>query len=229
MAILETRGLPMQNREYCIKDGDFVEVGVLSEMGKRNDLVEIKRELDSGASLDDIADRYFSQWIRYRASFKEYIAMKRTRIVEPKYALDSFYKEWIDAFAAPIEKATIIWGDSGIGKTCFAKALLPGALLVSHQDDLLHFKKEKHNGIIFDDMEFGHHPRTSQIHYVDTDDDRSLHCRYQCAFIPAGTPKIFTSNTKDGKIFDLDDPAIRRRVRVVYLGVVDRLGEVKEG
>jgi hypothetical protein len=82
-------------------------------------------------------------------------------------------------------------------------------------DDLGNFDIANHTGIVFDDMCFKHLPRTAQIHLVDQDDDRSIHIRYTTAFIPAGTPKVFTSNTPD--IFEVHDEAIDRRIHIVHL------------
>lgn len=115
------------------------------------------------------------------------------------------------------DSSMIIWGDAGIGKTEYAKFLLGESLMVSHIDDLANFNPEFHNGIIFDDMDFKHFPRTSQIHLLDWDNDRSIHIRYQTAFIPKNTKKIFTTNEFNGSIFNLEDGAIRRRVRIEHL------------
>lgn len=58
-------------------------------------------------------------------------------------------------------------------------------------------------------MDIRHWPRTSQIHLLDFDNPRAIHLRHVVATIPAGIPKIFTSNND---IVDLSDPAIRRRI-----------------
>ncbi|UYD39087.1 MAG: replication associated protein [Wigfec virus K19_450] len=109
-------------------------------------------------------------------------------------------------------KSLVIYGESGIGKTNWAKwhMELP-SLFVSHLDSLRDFDSSFHKSIIFDDVSFMHMPRESQIHVVDQFDPRSIHCRYRVANIPAGTPKVFTANRR---IFQ-DDPAINRRIFVV--------------
>jgi hypothetical protein len=66
-------------------------------------------------------------------------------------------------------------------------------------------------------MDFKHLPRTSQIHLVDVDNDRSIHCRYRTAFVPARTKKIFTTNESSGLIVELADAAVKRRIEVHHL------------
>jgi len=66
-------------------------------------------------------------------------------------------------------------------------------------------------GLIFDDMSFVHLPREAQIHLVDVFDDTQIHCRYNHVEIPAGTPRIITTNLLPSQIFKWDEEAIRRR------------------
>lgn len=70
-------------------------------------------------------------------------------------------------------------------------------------------------GIIFDDMTFTHIADNHQIHLVDMDNDRDIHCRYTCVKIPAHTPKIITSNAPIEQILRISNPAIARRVTVI--------------
>lgn len=107
-------------------------------------------------------------------------------------------------------KSLVLLGDPGTGKTNWAKknALKP-ALFVSHLDRLKDFVPDVHKSIIFDDLDFKHLPRTSQIHLVDRENPRDIHIRYRTAFIPQGIQKIFTANHDP---FVTDD-AIKRRCR----------------
>lgn len=107
----------------------------------------------------------------------------------------------------------VLVGPSGCGKTTWALRVAPKpALLVSHMDDLKKLSCE-HKSIIFDDMDFQHMPRTAQIHLVDQDCPRSIHCRHTTATIPAKTPKIFTANTFPF----ITDPAVQRRIRTLTI------------
>jgi len=109
-------------------------------------------------------------------------------------------------------KSLVIYGESGCGKTNWAKwhMDLP-SLFVSHLDVLREFDAGFHKSIIFDDVSLLHMPRESQIHIVDTFDPRAIHCRYRVANIPAGIPKVFSANRR----ILLNDPAINRRIHVV--------------
>jgi len=98
-------------------------------------------------------------------------------------------------FNPDVHRTLIIKGPSGCGKTTWAKRSLPLPILfVSHIDKLTEFRTGYHKSIVFDDVDLNHWPRTSQIHVVDFDNPRQLHCRYRCANIPAGIFKVFTCN-----------------------------------
>jgi len=102
-----------------------------------------------------------------------------------------------------------IKGETGMGKTSWAKLHAPKpTLMVNQIVSLKQFKPCLHQSIIFDDMSFTHIPREAQIFILDTHNPRQIHCRNSNAQIPAGIPKIFTSNVE---IFS-EDPAIARRV-----------------
>lgn len=213
-----TRKSGETNVRYCKKTRDcdttpnevFIEFGQLVTQGQRTDLEEVKESIENGATEQEIAQQHFSQWVRYRASFQRYRTLLKRRVSKAKYPLETFPLAWQSIIFSP-EKTIILIGESGIGKTEFALAIQPDSLFVSHLDDLKLFDPDIHKGIIFDDVDINHHPRTSQIHILDSTQDRTIHVRYECAFIPKLTPKIFTCNEMPCNI---SDPAIRRRVEV---------------
>lgn len=109
-------------------------------------------------------------------------------------------------------KTLFITGKSGVGKTQLAITLLRKPLVVRHMD---HLKKlnESHKGIIFDDMSFAHLPRVSNIHLVDIEVESQINVKHGCVCIPAGMPRIITTNEKFLDFFAEDKHgAIERRV-----------------
>lgn len=118
------------------------------------------------------------------------------------------------SFDNTAKRTIILLGQSGVGKTTWAKRNMPRpCLFVSHMDDLKQFRRKYHVSIIFDDMDFTTWPRTSQIALVDFDNPRSIHVRYTVAQIPEGIYKCFTCNKYP---FDYDE-AIARRVELINL------------
>lgn len=109
------------------------------------------------------------------------------------------------------EKTLILWGKSGVGKTSLAQALLPNALFVNHPDQLRGYDSTIYNGVVFDDMNWLHRPREEHIAVTDTYQDRAIHCRYAIALLPAGTPRIFTTNLTPQGILNVSDDAVARR------------------
>lgn len=109
--------------------------------------------------------------------------------------------------------SVVIVGPSGCGKSTYAKRVAPKpALWCTHLDDLKSLNSE-HKCIIFDDMDFSHLPRQTQIYLADQHDVRTIHCRNTNARIPAHMPKIFTANAFP---FTRDD-AIERRLTVINI------------
>lgn len=75
------KGTPSQNIQYCTKEGRIEgpwEFGDCPQKGARTDLDQIKKELDSGATLRDISQDHFSSFIRYHRSFREYKLLNST-------------------------------------------------------------------------------------------------------------------------------------------------------
>lgn len=206
----QRRGTSDEAAEYCRKDGDVWEEGERSSPhpGSRSDLQAALMAVQEGASVRELWTSHATVMVRYSRGVLEYRDRTRPPKLLQTFELSSF------GFACEFEcgKAHIVVGPSGCGKTSYARSRFPKALMVTHMDDLLKFVAEEHEAIIFDDMCFTHLPRTSQIHLVDWDDDRSIHCRYACATIPRNTMKIFTTNVE--YIFELNDAAIARRVKV---------------
>jgi len=111
-------------------------------------------------------------------------------------------------------------GDTGLGKTQWARSLLPLATVVSHRDQLRDVDFSK--GVIFDDFEVAHWPPCAVIHLLDWDEPRGLDVKHGHVIIPAHTRKIFTYNgslyrwlSKDATMEQ--QAACERRVHVVNI------------
>jgi len=96
----------VQARDYCMKDDTRVEgpwvYGDEPAQGKRSDLAGVKRALDEGADDSQIAESFFSDWVRYNKSFAAYRELR----VKPR----DFQT-----------RCTVLWGPPGSGKTTRAQ------------------------------------------------------------------------------------------------------------
>lgn len=202
---------------YCFKEGDFY----LSDR-------RTKKRGRGGAALDDLTEFIINggtiqeAWklhpttmVKHYKGIELLAAQVNPKKAKASYEAESFNRE-------PLEwdhdhdsmKSWILQGDPGTGKTQYALSHFACPLLVSHMDDLREFAPDTHDGIVFDDMDFKHLPRSTQIFLADCALDRTLHCRYQNAMIPRGTKKIFTTN-EENTCFDISDGAIKRRVNIL--------------
>lgn len=115
-------------------------------------------------------------------------------------------------------RVLFIHGKTGMGKTQWAKSLLPEATVVRHTDQLRTVDFSK--GVIFDDFGVSHWPPAALIHLLDWDEPSGINIKHGHVVIPPHTRKIFTFNdpfhawipqgTSDDQL-----AALRRRVHVV--------------
>jgi len=75
------RGTESDNNKYCQKDNKYTKLGEFTTQGKRTDLDELKRIIDKGGTLKNIADENFQAFIQYNRGFQDYkkIIDKRLR------------------------------------------------------------------------------------------------------------------------------------------------------
>lgn len=200
---------------YCMKDCKYEKIDN-RQQGKRTDLEDVKEKVMSGASERQLWKENFETMSKFHNGIRRAMAVLNTSITKPRETnLRWQLHDWPECGR---KQSLILWGASGIGKTEFAKQHFPnGCLMICHLDQLSSFDPAIHEGIIFDDMDFKHLPRSTQIFLADRDEDRAIHIRYGIAVIPAGTRKIFTTNLEGGSIFDLDDAAIKSRVYAKHM------------
>jgi hypothetical protein len=192
-------------KEYCKKDKNFIE----SEKSEKKSILEKCEEFGDEKlwmeyCVENKIQFQFAQWFWNRTHNDDCTITgdEHEGVVKPNLAQLVFNPE--------IHRTLVIKGRSGIGKTTWAKRVMPKpCLFVSHIDQLKKFRVGFHKSIIFDDVDFNHFPRVAQIHLVDFDNPRAIHCRHNVAQIPAGIYKVFTCNE-----WPLgEDPAVMRRIK----------------
>lgn len=92
---------PLQASDYCKKDGDFLEFGVISSAGKRNDMLAVKEVLAKGGMREVVEQGFNMQAIRFAEKYLQYKETKR---------------DW---------EPLVIWvyGPTGLGKSRLARTI----------------------------------------------------------------------------------------------------------
>lgn len=128
------KGSADDNDNYVSKDGDVIEFGTKPSQGQRNDLENIKKKIDAGASSKELADENFGLWCQYGRRFEEYRAL-----IEVK-------RNWVP-------EVIILQGLPGTGKT--TKAVQRGAIDLSISGSYNNPFVSGYNGedvVLFDDF-----------------------------------------------------------------------------
>lgn len=124
-----------------------------------------------------------------------------------------------------------IHGAPGTGKTELMQSFLLGEgkspLIISHPDGLKNFNEALHTDIILDDCTLSDphlmlDDRETVIALLDKNKDANIRILGQSVLIPKGTNRWILSNRKPEKWFPFklfEDPAIKRRVKVIDLGI----------
>lgn len=216
---------------YVKKDNDFISNLEEKELGiVQNAYQKAVETVKNGGEIESAINELMNDKRGSRDVVLHYEAIEKSL---SKFAPKETFEEtnltledfgWEDGYWD--KKTTLIlYGLTNTGKTTLAKLLLPNAYFVGHMDDLKNVKGNQwKNGLIFDDMTFVHMFDEAQIHLLDFDNDRTIHCRFVNARIPKGTLKIITSNKDPDGIVCMSNGAIRRRVTVAR---IPKRGEIE--
>ncbi len=66
------RGSEGDNEKYCQKDKKYNTIGEYITQGQRTDLEILKKTIDEGGKLEDIANQNFQAFVQYNRGFQEY-------------------------------------------------------------------------------------------------------------------------------------------------------------
>jgi hypothetical protein len=219
------KGTAVQSANYCRKSESCIDPDTRFEYGLLRDvsasISEVFRAAIHSENYEDavaaIADGSPRDYILYKSqierNLKEIFCKPeanpwRTKLWEvPLLSKDVL-----------ASRSIVLCGGSNLGKTCYAFAHFIRPLKIDHIDDLKKLKTH-HDGIIFDDMSFEHWPPESCIHILDLSFDRTINVRYGTATIPAGLPRIFTTNKTFNTVFNFrcsneQQQAMRRRSKI---------------
>lgn len=225
LSIIIAEGTAEENRVYCTKDKDFWEVGTINITGhkpKEDQNAAYKEALEQPTAelaLAVIKEKRPRDYVLYNESIE--------RCFKKHYISDHVAIYDLSKFRAPPlvfdNRAILLWGTTGFGKTQFALAHFKNPLLVRHLDSLAGLSP-LHDGIVFDDVDLKNRPPNSIIHLLDWDCESSVHIRYKVATIPKKTKKIFTSN-QENPFYEICTneeitAAIERRLRKIEINEI---------
>lgn len=196
------RGTDEQAWEYASKEDTRVGVGetfgVRLEQGKRNDLLVVKRKLDEGTSMKDIAQEHFKEFCRYERSFRA-------------------YKRLVQSPTKPTTDVCLIYGPTGTGKSHFLLTEYPKAYW--KQNSIWWDDYEGQETVVVDEF-YGWLPYTDFLRVCDK---YPLLCQTKGGQVRAKFKRIFfTSNSLPKTWYDWDKehinwaPFVRRFTSFMY-------------
>lgn len=190
-----TNGTSKQASDYCKKDNDYKEIGILSEQGKRTDLIETTDLLDNGTPLRTVARQFPSTFVKYSRGLREYALLTQE----------------------PYEHVTVrgvwIYGPPGTGKSHSARHFDPNAYIKAQNKWWDGYDGEE--TVILDDLDtnvLGHYLKIWADKWPCTGETKggTVHLRHKLF--------VVTSNYTPNHFWP-DDPvmtdAIMRRFKVI--------------
>jgi len=204
---------------YCTKEGSYTDRGTVPKSaGKR-----AADDEEEWATILEAAKGDELDWCKtmHSCRVQQHVA-KRVRELSMSQSvdLDEYDGRPIGESLQRVPKefqSLLVVGPPGCGKTGWAMREMPRpVLLVKHIDTLRYFRPGYHKSILFDDCEFAHLPRPTQLQLCDFENQCQVHLRYQVAVIPARVPRLFLCNP--GCEPFMTDTAIQgRRLQSIYL------------
>jgi len=137
-------GTPQQASDYCKKDGDFEEFGVITPegegQGKRSDLLALKEHLDAGMPMTEIADAHFGSYMRYGKGIAAYKLLKTKPRTQNTICV-------------------VVYGASNAGKTRWVETTFPGACWITKGAHATWFDNYNQETVtVFDEFHGGFFP-----------------------------------------------------------------------
>lgn len=124
-AHFELSRLVPESIEYCRKDGDVFEEGVMPVgQGKRSDLDDFKNDVKAGLlNFKEIREKHSAVYAKFKSFVMEYVIDNTPEVTIPAYILHDWQKDLLEKLEQPPDTRTIqfIVDHSGNnGKTWFA-------------------------------------------------------------------------------------------------------------
>lgn len=195
--IEKRRGSAQEAADYCRKSETSIagpwEFGQISRPGKRTDILEVKADLDAGASLADIADNHFGLFCRYNKAFELYKNLKAPARTSPP----SVY---------------YLWGAPGTGKTRF--------VMDNHGEELWSYFGswpycDGYGGqkvVLFDDFDLDCYKKIGRASWLKIIDRYRISVQVKGSYVNWNPSLIYiTSNYPPSVVFG-DDQACHRRI-----------------
>lgn len=182
-------------QRYIKKDGDFLEEGELkrSSAADWEEAMDLARTDSVKSALLLLAQKQPRTFLLHADSLER--SLKRYRGMHappPPPCKDLASFTHAPEIRNPDWHVLIFAGLTGMGKTQWARALLPHAPVVRHLDVLT--EVDTGQGVIFDDLGVGHLPFTALLNLLDWEEEGQVHVRYTVASIAPRTRRIFTTN-----------------------------------
>lgn len=204
-------------QRYCKKEGNYITNMEFEVCDKPIDVIKMAQGNDIDGALNMANNLLPTQVLFQKANLNKSVQLLAEEAnpeeMEDYYEADTF-KE-IAGIQGWDRSSHALWiyRPSGVGKTEYAKTLFKNPLICNgHMDAMKEFNRLKHDGIIFNDMNYLHWPIEAQIHICDIKSRTQVNVKHGHVNIPAKVPRVFTSNRC---IFHGRDPAIKRRVRFI--------------